>query len=226
MTSWTSYPSSSIQSESDSRWVRTGKRQVVAPGKWRERTRLQSIPSVPLSGSTGADFGAHVGPPPPWHPSQFPRRCSQTRNDSPGPSVVNFAGALRSQERDIFRRTECAPWSSCFWMTRARIRPKQKVRNERGLDAMTRGGMESGGKWVSEMFKKQGNNKTTQGVFLRNRSGAKISYIPFEWHAEVTTSTEARLRETVLGPLSVRSRRAVSLSESRGGPFFCTCEPQ
>jgi len=100
-----------------------GKRQVVALGKWREKTRLQSKPSVPLSGSTGADFGAHIGPPPPRHPSQFPRHCSQTR---PGPNVVNFAGALRSQEGDIFRRKECAPWSSCFWMTRARIRPKRE----------------------------------------------------------------------------------------------------
>ncbi|XDV30490.1 hypothetical protein PO909_033410 [Leuciscus waleckii] len=122
-----------------------GKRQVVAQGKWREKTRLQSKPNVPLSGSTGADFGAHVGPPPPRHPSQFPRHCSQTR---PGPNVVNFAeqGSARSE--------------------------KVQMRNERGLGAMTGEGMVSGGEWVSEVFRKQGKNKKdARGVFERHKWG-------------------------------------------------------
>lgn len=53
---------------------------------------------------------------------------------------------------------------------------KVQMRNERGLGAMTGEGMVSGGEWVSEMFRKQGKNKKTQGVFLRNTNGANIIY--------------------------------------------------
>jgi len=41
---------------------------------------------------------------------------------------------------------------------------------------MTGEGMVSGGEWVREVFRKQGKNKKTQGVFLRDTNGAKIIY--------------------------------------------------